>query len=83
MFGQREFTPIVAPVHAADLRHADVAFIGKDDGVVGDEFEQGRGRLARCAACQIARVVLDPVADTGRLEHFQIEIGALFQPLRL
>ena len=83
VFGQRELAPIVAPVHAADLRHADVAFVGEDDGVVGDEFEQGGGRLARCAAGQIARIVLDPVADAGGLEHFQIEIGALFQPLGL
>lgn len=43
VFGQCEFAPVVAFVHAADLRHADVAFVGKDDGIVGDELEQGGG----------------------------------------
>jgi hypothetical protein len=60
-----------------------VGFIGKDDGIVGDEFEQRGRRFARGAARQVARVVLDPVADAGGLQHFQIEVGALFQALRL
>ena len=82
MFGQREFAPVVAFVHAADLRHRDVAFVGEDDGVVGDEFKQGGGRFAGRAACQVARVVFDAVADAGGLEHFEVEVGALFQALR-
>jgi hypothetical protein len=60
-----------------------MAFIGKDDRVVGDEFEQRGRRLARRAAGEVARVVLDPVAHAGGLQHLQIELGALFQPLRL
>jgi hypothetical protein len=60
-----------------------VAFVGEDDGVVGDVFEQGRRRLAGRAAGEVARVVLDPVADAGGLQHLEIEIRALFQPLRL
>ena len=79
--GQRELAAIVALVHAADLRHGDVGFIDENDGVVGEIFEQGGRRLARCAACQIARIVLDAGADAGRLHHLQIESGALFQPL--
>ncbi len=73
--------PVVAFVHAADLRDGDVGFVGEDDGVVGDEFEQGGGRLARRAAGEVARIVLDPVADARGLQHLEIEIGALFQPL--
>ena len=83
MFGQRELAPVVALVHAADLRDRDVGFVGEDNGIVGDEFEQRGRRLARRAAGQVARIVLDPVADAGRLQHFEIEVGALFQPLRL
>ena len=83
VFGQRAFAPEVALVHAADLRHGDVGFVGENDGVVGDEFEQGGRRLARRAAGQIARIVLDAVADAGGFQHLEIEIGALLEPLRL
>ncbi len=83
VLGQGELAPVVAAVHAADLRHRDVAFVGEDDGIVGDEFEQRRRRLAGGAAGEVARIVLDPVADAGGLQHLQIEVGALFQPLRL
>ena len=83
MFGEGELAPVVAPVHAADLRDRDVAFVGEDDGVVGDEFEERGRRLARRAAGQVARVVLDPVADAGRLQHLEVEVGALLQPLGL
>ncbi len=58
-----------------------MGFVGEDDGVVGDEFEQRGGRLAGGAAGEVARIVLDPVADAGGLEHLEVEIGALFQPL--
>jgi hypothetical protein len=83
VLGQRELAPVVAAIHAADLRDGDVAFVGEDDGVVGDVFEQRRGRLARRAAGEVARIVLDPVADAGGLQHLEVEIRALLQPLRL
>ena len=47
MFGQRHLAAEVAFVHAADLRHRDVGFIGKDDGSVGDKLKQGGRRFAR------------------------------------
>ena len=81
VFGQRELAAVVAFVHSADLRHRDMAFIGKDDGVVGDEFKKGGRRFAGGAARQVAGIVLDAVADAGRLQHLQIEVGALFEPL--
>jgi hypothetical protein len=83
VFGQRELAPVVAAIHAADLRDGDVAFVGEDDGVVGDVFEQRRGRFTGRAAGEVARVVLDPVADAGGLQHLEIEIRPLLQPLRL
>jgi hypothetical protein len=59
-----------------------VAFIDEQQRVVGQIFEQGRRRLARQAAGQEAAVVLDPRAAAGGRDHFEVEIGALFQPLR-
>ena len=83
VFGQRRLAPIVAAIHAADLRDGDMALVGEDERVVGQIFEQGRRRLAGPAAGQIARIVLDAGAGAGRLQHFEIEQGALLEPLRL
>ena len=52
----------VAVVHAADLRHGLVALVDDDQRVVGQVVEQRRRRLARRAAGQVPRVVLDAVA---------------------
>ena len=75
--------PIVAAIHAADLRDRDMALVGEDERVVGQIFEQGRRRLAGPAAGQIARIILDAGAGAGRLQHFEIEQRALLEPLRL
>ena len=60
-----------------------MGFIGKDDGSVGDKLKQGGRRFARLPPGQPARVVFDPGARTGRLQHLKIKVGALFQPLCL
>ncbi len=83
VFGERRLAAVVALVHRADLRDRHMAFVGEDQRVVGQIFEQRRRRLARLAAGQIARIILDAGAGAGRLQHFQIEQGALFEPLRL
>ncbi len=59
-----------------------MAFVGKHQRVVGDIFEQGRRRLAGAASGQVARIVLDAGAASGGFHHFEIEGGALLQPLR-
>ncbi len=82
VFGERRLAPEVAAEHAADLRHGDVAFVGKHQRVVRHVFEQRRRRLARTASGEIARIVLDAGAASGRFHHFEIEGGALLQPLR-
>ena len=82
VFRQRRLAAEVAFEHAADLRHRDVALVGEHQRVVGDIFEQGRRRLAGAASGQIARIVFDAGAAAGGLHHFQIEGGALLQPLR-
>ncbi len=80
-FGQRVFAAVIAFVHRADLRHRHMAFVGEHQRVVGDVFEQGRRRLAGLASRQPARIVLDAGAGAGRLDHLDVEIGALFQAL--
>ena len=83
VLGQRKFAPVVAPVHAADLRYGDMAFVDEDDGVVGNVFEQGRRRLAGLATGEIARIVLDPGAMPVASSISRSKLGALFQPLCL
>ena len=58
-------------------------FVDEDERVTRHVFEEGRRRLARLAAGQITRIVLDPGAAAGRLYHLEIIGGALLKPLRL
>ncbi len=83
VLGQRRLPAEVAPVHAADLGHGDVALVGEDQGVVGQVLEQGRRRLAGPAAGEVARIVLDAVAGAGGLDHLDIEGAALVDALGL
>ncbi len=80
--GEGGFTPEVAAEHAADLRHRDVAFVGEDESIVGQIFEERRRRIARIAARQIARIIFDAGARARRLHHLHIERRALFETLR-
>ena len=60
-----------------------MALVDEQQGVVGDVFEEGRRRLARAAAGEVAGIVLDAGAGAGGLDHLDVEGGALLQPLRL
>ena len=80
---QREFTTVVALIHAADLRHGHVAFVGKNDRVVRDKFEQRWRWLARGAARQIPRIVFDAVTDARRFEHLEVKVRSLLKTLCL
>ena len=60
-----------------------MAFVGEDEGVVGQIFEQGRRRLAGLAAGEPARIILDAGAGAGGLDHLEVEGGALLEALRL
>ncbi len=82
VFRQGRLAAEVAAEHAADLRNGDVAFVGEHQRIVGHIFEQRRRRLARPPSGEIARIVLDAGAASGRFHHFEIEGGALLQPLR-
>ncbi len=82
VFGERRLAAKVAAIHAAELRHGDVALVDEHQRIVRHIFEQGRRRLAGFAAGEIARIVLDAGAGAGRLHHFQIVQRALLEPLR-
>src|SRR5581483_10262351 len=82
-FGQYALAVEVAAEHAADLRHRDVALVDDQQRIGGEVFEQRRRRLARLAAGQVARIVLDAGARARRLQHLDVEVGALLQSLRL
>jgi hypothetical protein len=81
--GQHALAVEVAAEHAADLRHRDVALVADQQRVLGEVFEQRRRRLARLAAGEVARIVLDAGAGAGRLHHLDVEQRALLEPLRL
>ena len=81
VFAERGFAREVAAIHAADLRNGDVAFVGEDEGVVGEIFEHGRRRLAGFAAGEVAAVILDAGAGAGGEHHLHVEVDALLEAL--
>ena len=83
VFCKRRLPFEVAAIHAADLRNGDMAFIRENESIIGQIFEQSWRRLARFAAREIARVILDPLADACCLQHFKIKQSALLKPLCL
>ena len=80
---QRLLARAVALVHAADLRHGLMRLVDEDEEVVAEEVEQRVWRRARRAPVEDARVVLDPVAVAELLQHLQVVLGALPDPVRL
>ena len=80
---QRDLARAVTLMHAADLRHRHVALVDDAEHVLGEVVDQGIGRLARLAAVEVARVVLDAVAEPHGLEHLEVVGGALCEALGL
>ena len=83
MLSEGKFTAVVASIHPADLWDRHVAFIGKDNRIVWNEFEQSRGWFTRCAPSQVSGIVFDSVADAGCFQHFDVKVRALLQSLCL
>ena len=76
----RERSPLyIAPSCGIGL----VALVDDQQRIRRQIVEQARRRLARRAAGQIARVVLDAVAVADLAHHLEVEARALLQPLRL
>ena len=76
------FARAVAAVHAADLRHGDVALVDHQEKIVGKVTQQRRRRLARLAPGQMPRVVFDAGAEAHLFEQFEVVERALLQALR-
>ena len=60
-----------------------MALVDEDDGIMRKIIEQRGRSLARHAAGEVARIVLDAVAIPDLLDHLQIEHRPLPEPLRL
>ena len=73
----------VALVHPVDLRHRDVRLVDHAEPVVGEVVEQRVRRLTRCAAVDVARVVLDARAEPDLAEHLEVVVRAHPQALGL
>ena len=83
MLHERHLTRAVALVHAADLRHRHVGLVDDAEHVLGKVVDERERRLAGLAAVQMARVVLDAVAEAHGLEHLEVVAGTLLQALSL
>ena len=60
-----------------------MGFVDDHQGLPRQVVQQRRGRLSRGAAGEVSGIILDAVAKTQLLHHFQVETGALFQALGL
>ena len=80
---ERQLARAVAVEHAADLRQRDVRLVDDDEEVFGEIVEQARRALARLAAREMARVVLDAGAGADLEHHLDVEVRARLEPLRL
>ena len=81
MLGQGDLTRAVAFVHAADLRHRDVALVDDAQEVLRKIIDKRIRRLARSAAVNMARIVLNAAAEAHGLEHLKIVAGAHLEAL--
>src|SRR5581483_12406414 len=57
---ERLLARAVTGVHAARLGHGDVRFVDEEEVVIWEIVEECPGSLARLAAREVARIVLDP-----------------------
>ncbi|MNM65456.1 hypothetical protein D3C81_769030 [compost metagenome] len=80
---QRGLARAVTVVHAVELADQHVRLVQEHQRIGRQVVDQRRRRLAGARAGQVARVVLDALAEAQLGEHFEIEAGTLLQPLRL
>src|SRR5437763_610042 len=73
----------VAFVLPVELRHGDVALVEDEQVVVGEEVDEGVGRLARPATVDVPAVVLDARTRADLAEHLEVVLGTHAQPLSL
>ena len=80
---ERLLARAVAAVHRADLRHGLVRLVDDEQEVLREVVDERGRRLARVAAREVARVVLDAVAEAHLLHHLEVVHGALLEALLL
>ena len=73
----------VALVHPADLRDRHVALVDEHQRARRQVVDQRRRRFPRTAPRQMARVVLDALAEADLGHHLEVEARPLLDPLRL
>ena len=80
---QHLFARAVAVIHAVQLRNGLMALVDEHDRIVRQVIEQRGRRFAGQPSGKMPRIILDAVAVADLFHHFEIEHGALVQPLRL
>ena len=73
----------VAEVHPAHLGDGHVTLVDDHQGVLGEVVDQGGRGVPGAVPGEVARVVLDAVAEAQLAQHLHVEERALFEPLRL
>src|SRR5262249_20136962 len=81
VFDQSALARLIAGVHTSDLGNGLMAFVDDDNCVASQIVEQCRRRLAREAAGQVSRVILDTVAIAELLEHLEVVHSPLAEAL--
>ena len=70
------FPRAVAVVHAADLGDGRMTLVDHQQVILREEVEETERPVPRLPAAEVARVVLDAVAEAHLLEHLEIVVGA-------
>src|SRR3989304_2064575 len=70
-------------MHPSELGDGDMAFINDEEKVLRKIIEEGRGWFSGHPPAQVPRVVFYPMAVSDLLDHLQIKISPLLNPLRL
>ena len=83
MVDQRGLAAAVALVLPVQLRDRHVRLVDDGEVVTGEEIEERVGRLARAAAVDRARVVLDAVAEAHLPHVLEVVLRAHAEPLGL
>src|SRR3954447_20091801 len=76
------FARAIAVEHSLKLRNGLVALVDEEQCVIRQVIKQCRWSFSRQASGEMARVVLDTVAEPDLLDHFEVEHCSLPETLR-
>ena len=83
MLNQGAFTGHIALVHGTNLRDRHVRLINNQQEIIREIIQQTVRGTAGGTTINMARVVLNAIAEAHLLHHFQVVGGAHAQTLRL